>query len=58
MKSSRVLALLCGAAAVALSATPASAAKFELKLAHFVTPKHSYSQWMERLTKEVDKKSN
>lgn len=58
MKSSRALALLCGAAAVALSTTPASAATFELKLAHFVTPKHSYSQWLERWTKEIEKKSN
>lgn len=58
MKSNRTLALLCGAAAVALAATSASAATFELKLAHFVTPKHSYSQWLERWTKEIEKKSN
>lgn len=58
MRPSRALTLLCGAAAVALFANTAAAAKFEFKLAHFVTPKHSYSQWLERWTKEVEKKSN
>jgi TRAP-type C4-dicarboxylate transport system substrate-binding protein len=58
MKPSRAMALLSGVAAVALFAGPASAAKFELKLAHFVTPKHSYSQWLARWANEVEKKSN
>ncbi|MDH3234126.1 MAG: C4-dicarboxylate ABC transporter, partial [Alphaproteobacteria bacterium] len=58
MKHPRLIGMAAGAAAVALTALPAAAENFDLKIAHFVTPKHSYSQWIVRWSQELTKKSN
>ncbi|HUT49428.1 MAG TPA: TRAP transporter substrate-binding protein [Alphaproteobacteria bacterium] len=58
MTQVRLTGLLAGAAAVMLTALPAAAENFDLKIAHFVTPKHSYSQWIVRWSQELTKKSN
>ncbi len=39
-----------------MTAGPA-VAKIEMKLAHFVTPKHSFSKWLVDWTKEIEQKS-
>ena len=48
--------LVAGIAAAALWAGAAQA-KTEMKLAHFVTAKHSFSKWLEAWAKDVEKKS-
>jgi len=48
--------LIAGIAAAALWSGVAQA-KTEMKLAHFVTPKHAFSQWLAGWAKDVEKKS-
>ena len=56
MKHLHRAGLVAGIAAAALWSSTANA-KIEMKLAHFVTPKHSVSQWLARWAKEVEQKS-
>lgn len=51
---------VASAAVVALAMTTgsASAQKQELKIAHFVTPKHSVSQWIENWSKKITRETN
>jgi TRAP-type C4-dicarboxylate transport system substrate-binding protein len=49
---------LLSAPAMLLSANLASAQTIELKIAHFVTPQHSVSQWIERWSKRMEAQSN
>jgi len=58
MTQVRLTGLLAGAAALTIAALPAAAETYNLKIAHFVTPKHSYSQWIVRWSKELTRKSN
>lgn len=44
-------------AALALALTSAPALAVELKIAHFVTPKHSVSKWIEKWARGLEKKS-
>ena len=53
LKTAAAAAALAGAVLWSASAS----AKIEMKLAHFVTPKHSFSQWLARWAKEVEQKS-
>lgn len=56
MKQIYSLGLIAATAAtVALAAGPASAQTKQLKIAHFVTPKHSVSQWIEKWSKQIEK---
>ena len=55
MTHARLTGLLAGA--MALAALPAAAQTYELKIAHFVTPKHSYSQWIARWARALETKS-
>jgi TRAP-type C4-dicarboxylate transport system substrate-binding protein len=56
------IALVAGSAVGALAAlggpAHAQAKTYELKIAHFVTPKHSYSIWLENWSKRMEKESN
>jgi TRAP-type C4-dicarboxylate transport system substrate-binding protein len=45
---------LLSASAILLSAAPASAQTLELKIAHFVTPNHSVSKWIEAWSKKLE----
>ncbi len=56
MKRKGTAVVLAALFAAAAWSAPASA-KIELKLAHFVTAKHSFSQWLARWAKEVEQKS-
>jgi len=58
MKFPRLMAaLLTGAAALA-STGSAIAQTYELKIAHFVTPAHSVSKWIENWSKQMETASN
>lgn len=57
LSTASAITLIAGAAALSLTATPAMAQTYELKIAHFVTPKHSYSKWIEKWAKELETKS-
>jgi TRAP-type C4-dicarboxylate transport system substrate-binding protein len=50
--------LLVAASAMLLGANGASAQTHELRIAHFVTPMHSVSQWIERWAQRMEKESN
>jgi len=58
MNHPRLIGIAAGAVAMTLVALPAAAETYNLKIAHFVTPKHSYSQWIVRWSQELTKKSN
>lgn len=57
MKKFTFAGLAAGAAVMALTALPASSQTINLKLAHFVTPKHSMSQWLEKWAAELNTKT-
>ncbi len=55
MRYARAARLAMVAAIFILPATlPAAAQEFKFKLAHFVTPKHSVSMWMENWSKKIE----
>jgi len=57
--SYRALSLLAaGAAIMAFAVAPAQAQTHELRIAHFVTPKHPFSIWLESQAKALEKKSD
>lgn len=49
--------LAAGAAIAAFAVAPAQAQTHELRVAHFVTPKHSVSIWLENWARDLEKKS-
>jgi len=53
-----VAAITVAATATAMSAVPAAAASVDLRIAHFVTPLHSVSIWLENWAKDLEKKSD
>ena len=61
MERRTALSLAPAVAALGLWAglsAPAISATYELKMAHFVTPQHSISMWLERWAEELARKSN
>ena len=58
MKRMLSTGLMVSASAIVLGATLASAQAVELKIAHFVTPKHSVSIWIENWAKKLEAQSN
>lgn len=56
MRQLKFAAIAAGIAAAALW-TGSAQAKVEMKLAHFVTPKHTFSKWLVKWAKEVEQKS-
>lgn len=57
MQRASLIAILSGATALSLLASPAAAETHELMIAHFVTPKHSFSKWIVKWSKELEAKS-
>lgn len=55
--SLRLLALCLGAL-ITFAGPAANAETYELRLAHFVTPKHSISIWLEKWAAELERKSD
>ncbi|MHA1536181.1 MAG: TRAP transporter substrate-binding protein [Alphaproteobacteria bacterium] len=57
MARARLTGPLAGALLLALASLPAEAQTYELKIAHFITPKHSFSQWIVRWARALETKS-
>ena len=56
-KSQKIIGLMSGVALLAATGFVNSVSATELKIAHFVTPKNSYSKWIAGWAKELEAKS-